>query len=139
MQKNIIFHYAALLSCLLITGACFLPWIHINSINQTLTGYNVTKFPSGAYYGKAGIIITVLASIIFLLNLWKSKSARSINLFICALLVAYAIRTYIIFTGSLFEGEVKIYAGMYAVVLLAFIILICGLFPRLYVQKATDQ
>ena len=135
MQKNILFHYTALISCILIIISCFIPWVHFNSINQTFTGYNVAKFASGVYYGKAGVIITVLASMIFLLNLWKSKSARNINLFICALLVAYAIRTYIIFTGSLFAGDVETYPGIYLIVLLAFVLLICALFPRQYDQK----
>ena len=138
MQKNIVFHYTALISCILIVVSCFIPWVHFNSTNQTFTGYNVTKFASGVYYGKAGMIITVLACLIFLLNLLKNKSARSINLFICALLVAYAIRTYIIFTGSLFEGDVETYSGMYMVVILAFVILICALFPRQYEQKTNS-
>ena len=110
-------------------AVCFMPWVHYNSIDQTFTGYNVTKFATGVYYGKAGIIITGFAIIILMLNLLKGTVAKNANLFVCALLVAYTIRTYILFTGSLFEGQVEKYAGIYLIVVLSIVLLVCGLFP----------
>ena len=52
-------------------------------------------------------------------------------MFLCALLVAYTLRTYVIFTGSLFDGEVTKLAGIYLIVFLSFVMVICSVFPYL--------
>ncbi len=129
MQKNSFFYYALLISCILIIITCFVPWVHYNSINKTFSGFNVTRFVTGVYYGKAGIFITVFAAVIFLLALLKNKTAQKISLFISALLFAYTIRTYILFTGSLFDGEVTKLAGIYLIVVFSFVMLLCSMFP----------
>ena len=128
-MQNKYFHYVALITCIALIAVCFMPWVHYNSIDQTFTGYNVTKFATGVYYGKAGIIITGFATLILILKLLKGTVAKNANLFVCALLVAYTIRTYILFTGSLFEGQVIKYAGIYLIVVLSVVLLVCGLFP----------
>jgi hypothetical protein len=130
MQKNLFFHYTALISCIALIAVCFMPWTHYNSINETFTGYHVTRFVTGNYYGRAGIIITGCVVIIFLLNITPKIMAKRVNLFLCALLVGYTIRTYTIFTSALFEGEVTKYAGIYLIVVLSLILLVCSAFPK---------
>src|SRR5688572_33125803 len=107
--------YTGIAACIGIIIACFMPWTHYNSINETFTGFRVTKFPSGTTYGKAGYIISTLAVIILILFIIPQNWAKKVNLFFAGFLVAYSIRTYIIFTSSLFKGEVETYAGMYLV------------------------
>ncbi len=124
-------HIIGLTACAAIIGACFLPWCHYNNINETFTGFHVTRFSTGNYYGKAGKIITIFSLIIFLLMLIKKVWAKRINLFLAASLFAYTIRTYIIFTSALFEGEVDKKIGIYLIVLLSAIILITAAFPKL--------
>lgn len=125
MPKNF-FQYASLILCIAMVAVCFIPWVHYNSINETFTGYHVTRFVTGVYYGRAGLIITVCTVIIFLLNLLKNTAAKTASLFICALLFAYTIRTYILFTGSLFDGEVTKLPGIYLIVFLSAAILVCS-------------
>ena len=91
---------------------------------------NVTKFAAGNYYGKAGIPISIMTGIILLFILIPALWAKRVNLFLAALLFAYCIRTYIVFTSALFEGEVEKYAGIYLIVLLSFIILLASVFPK---------
>ena len=122
-------HYTGLLACIAIVGACFLPWTHYNNINETFTGYHVTRFSTGNYYGRSGIVITIMTGIIFLFMLLPYIWAKRINLFLAALLFAYCIRTYIIFTSALFEGEVDKKPGIYLIILLSFIILVASVFP----------
>ncbi len=139
-MQNKYFHYAALITCIVLIAVCFMPWVHYNSIDKTFSGYNVTKFATGVYYGKAGIIITGFATVILILNLLKGTVAKNANLFVCALLVAYTFRTYILFTGSLFEGQVVKYAGIYLIVVLSIVLLVCGLFPKTDTrQKITEK
>lgn len=120
-------------------AVCFMPWVHYNSIDKTFSGYNVTKFATGVYYGKAGIIITGFCVVILILNLLKGTVAKNANLFLCALLVAYAFRTYILFTGSLFEGQVIKYSGIYLIVVLSIVLLVCALFPRTDSKSKTTE
>ena len=128
-KKNI--HYLAIVATLAIIATCFIPWVHYNNIDVTFNGYNVKKFATGVYYGRAGIIITIFAAISLLFTLMQSMVAKRVNMFLCALLVAYTLRTYVIFTGSLFDGEVTKLAGIYLIVILSFVMVICSVFPYL--------
>lgn len=129
MHKNF-FHYASLVLCIALVIVCFIPWVHYNSINETFSGYHVTRFVTGVYYGRAGLVITIFSAIIFLLNLLQNTAAKTVSLFLCALLFAYTIRTYILFTGSLFEGEVTKLPGIYLIVFISAAILVCSAFTK---------
>ncbi len=133
-----IIHWVGIVSIISLIVVCFIPWTHYNSINETFTGFHVNRFTTGNYYGKAGIPITVFASVILLLMLVPKTWAKRINLFVAAVLFAYAIRTYIIFGSALFEGEVVKLPGIYLVVVLSFIILVSTLFPKVEIGK-TDE
>jgi hypothetical protein len=65
--------------------------------------------------------------------LTPKRLAKRANLFLSALLFAYCIRTYIIFTSALFEGEVEKLAGIYMIVLLSTVIMLSTLFPKMKV------
>jgi hypothetical protein len=131
MNYKKIIQYIAIISCIALIATCFIPWVHYNSINTTFTGYNVTRFSTGVYYGRAGLIITIFTSLSFLLTILPYAVPKRINMFVCALLFAYSIRTYVLFTGSLFDGEVVKLAGIYLIVSLSLVILICSVFPNL--------
>ena len=126
-----ILHYIGLIVCLAFIGTCFLPWVHYNNINETFSGFHVTKFATGNYYGKAGKLISIFCSIIFILILIPKLWAKRLNLFMAAFLFAYAIRTYIIFTSALFEGEVEKKIGIYLVLILSSILMVCVCFPKM--------
>ena len=129
-------HWVGIISCIGIIATCFIPWVHYNNINETFTGFHVLRFTTGNYYGRAGVPVTVLAGTILLLILVPKTLAKRVNLFLAALLFAYTIRTYIIFTSALFEGEVEKYAGIYLIIILSFVILITTLFPKLNIEKS---
>ncbi|MEP6712573.1 MAG: hypothetical protein ABJA37_09165 [Ferruginibacter sp.] len=128
---NKLLSYTGIIACLALIGACFMPWVHYNNINETFTGFHVTKFTTGNYYGKAGITITVMTGIILIGMVLPKVGLKRLNLFMGALLVAYCIRTYIIFTSALFEGEVAKLPGIYLVVILPFIIMVSAIFPNI--------
>ncbi|MEO7524561.1 MAG: hypothetical protein ABIT58_10725 [Ferruginibacter sp.] len=124
-------YYSGIVAAVAIIISCFLPWVHYNNINTTFNGFNVTKFATGNYYGKAGIPISILAAISLILMLLPRIWAKRTNLFVAALLFAYCIRTYIIFTSALFEGEIEKKAGIYLVIIMSVIILVGSLFPKM--------
>ena len=126
---------AAIITCLLLIATCFIPWVHYNSINETFTGFHVTKFSTNVYYGKAGKIIASLAIINFICTIIPSLFLKRLNMFTTALLFAYCIRTYVLFTGSLFDGQVEKYAGIYLIVLLSLAMVVFSVFPSLEEEK----
>lgn len=95
-----------------------------------MTGFRVHRFPNGTYYGKAGNIILPLTVLITLFMLVPKIWAKRANLFLASFLVAYSIRTYVIFTSSLFEGEVTKKVGIYFVATLPLLMLLSSIFPR---------
>mgnify|MGYP000373141824 CR=1 FL=1 len=124
-------------SCIALVLNCFMPWVYVQSINDTFTGFHVTRFPSGTYYGRAGIFISILTAIIFIFMLIPVLWAKRANLLLAALLFAYSIRTYIIFTSALFENEIVKKPGIYLQMILAFFILVASAFPTTQEKQAS--
>ena len=126
-----VIHYTGITACFLLIGTCFMPWVHYNNINETFTGFHVIRFSTGNYYGRAGIIVSFFATIILVFILVPKVWAKRANLFLAAMLFAYCIRTYIIFTSALFEGEVDKKAGIYLIIIFSFILLVASVFPKI--------
>ncbi len=112
-----------------------MPWVHINVINETITGFHVPVFQSKTTYGKAGIPITIFTSIILLLMLVPRIWAKRVNLFIAALLLAYCVRVFILFTGYTFEGEITVKPGAYLVLVFSLLIMLSAIFPTGVMQN----
>ncbi len=130
MQKNIFFHYLSLLCCIAIVAVCFMPWVHYNNINETFTGFHVRRFVTGNYYGRAGIIVCALVAIVFLCTLLPYRFGKRVSLFVAAVLVAYSISKYTIFTSALFPDEIIIYPAIKLLVALSFVLLVAVAFPK---------
>src|SRR5690606_12181737 len=113
LRFNNLIHWAGLASCALLIIACFLPWVYFNSIDTTFTGFKVIEFPNGTYYGKAGNIILPITAFILIFMLVSKVWAKRVNLFLASFLLAFSIRSYIVFTSSLFDGEVDKKIGIY--------------------------
>lgn len=115
--------------------SCFLPWTYYNSLQETFTGFHVVQFANGNYYGKAGKVITILTSLALVLMFVNKVWAKRVNLFIAGVVFAYVIRTYIIFTSSLFPGEVTKKPGIYLVLIFSIFFLVSTLFPKVDEKK----
>lgn len=75
--------------------SCFLPWAYYPDLNKTFTGF----FSENNIYGKPGKVFIALASLGIVFFLVKRVWAKRLNFFVCAVIVAYAFRTFIIFSG----------------------------------------
>ncbi len=134
-MRTKIFRIAGALACVALIITCFIPWVHYNSVNLTFNGVNVIPFDTGNYYGKAGYPIITLTVVIFLLMFVNRIWAKRLNLFLNALLIAYTIRTYIIFTSALFINEVDKKAGIYLVLILPVIMMVGCLSAEVKAKK----
>ena len=79
----------------LLVIACFLPWTYHPDLQKNFTGF----FSEENVYGKPGkvfLVLAIIASIFFYLpKVW----AKRWNLLITALTTAYAIKSFILFSG----------------------------------------
>ncbi len=123
------FHFAAIFLALALIASCFIPWTYYPDIDVTFNGFNVERFATGNYYGKAGYAITVLSILILGLILVPKLWAKRVNIFVSALLFAYCLRTYIIFSSGLVEGDVEKKTGIYLVVLFSTLLMVSCVFP----------
>jgi len=112
-------------AAVLLVIACFLPWTFHPDLNKTFNGF----FSEGDNYGKPGktfIVLTILAVIFYLVpKVW----AKRWNLLITALTVAYAIKSFILFSGC-YRGicpEKKM--GLWLMLIASVIMIAMAVFP----------
>lgn len=127
--------FLGLFAAFMLLLSCFLPWTSYPYVNLTFNGFNVERFVTGNYYGKAGYPIVILTTITALLFLVQKLWAKRVAVFISALLFAYIIRTYIIFTSGLVEGDVIKHVGIYLLVISSASLFISSLFPYMPLQE----
>jgi hypothetical protein len=109
---------------------CFLPWTYHADIDKTFTGF----FSERNMYGKPGkfFVFFGIASIILLMleKLW----AKRIHIFLSGVLVAYAIKTYTLYTScyNAYCPEKKY--GIYMMLMCTIVLLIASIFPNMKVK-----
>ena len=114
-------------ACLLMVVACFMPWAYYADIKETFTGFYSFK----NNYGKPGKFLTLFAVIAFILMYLPKVWAKRINLFVCAVSLGYAIKSYILFTScyNAYCPEKK--AGIFLMLVMAVLMLLAAIFPDL--------
>jgi hypothetical protein len=87
--------WIGVIALILLVSSCFFPWTYYPDLEKTFTGF----FSENNLYGKPGKVFIVLASLALVLFLLNRVWAKRLNFFVCALIVAYAFRTFIIFSA----------------------------------------
>lgn len=92
-------HWIGLAACLTLIVSCFFPWTYHADINQSFTGF----YSYDNHYGKPGKFLIFFAVLVLILMLLPKIWAKRTNLFVCALTLAYAVKTFILF-GSCYNN-----------------------------------
>lgn len=136
-----VLNWIGLVACVALIISCFLPWAYYddvtipNAAQRTFTGF----YSYQNNYGKPGkflVIIAILALACMLLpKIWAKRS----NLFICAIGVGYAIKSYILFTScyNAYCPEKKI--GIYLILVTTIVMLIASAFPDLKLPPTENK
>lgn len=126
-----IFNKIGLIACITLVISCFLPWAYYADLDKTFTGF----YSEQNCYGKPGYFLIMLTVLIFIFMLLPKIWAKRANLFISALAVGYAIKTYILFTScyNAYCPEKKI--GIYLMFISTITILVASAFPDLQLEK----
>ncbi|HMJ46541.1 MAG TPA: hypothetical protein VK498_04395 [Ferruginibacter sp.] len=117
------FKWIGILTAIILIVICFLPWTYHADIGKTFTGFYSEK----NNYGKPGkfLVFFGLLSLVFFLadKVWAKRTL----LFLSGIMVAYAIKTYILFTScyNAYCPEKK--AGIYIMLLCTVVILVVSI------------
>ncbi|MES2431502.1 MAG: hypothetical protein V4556_11220 [Bacteroidota bacterium] len=126
-----ILHWLGLAACITLIISCFLPWAYYADINTTFTGL----FSYDNRYGRPGKLLILLTTIIFVFMLLPKVWVKRANLFICALCVGYAIKSFILFKAcyKAYCPDIKI--GLYLMIISSVVMLAAAVLPDLKLEK----
>lgn len=130
-------HWIGLAACLTLIISCFLPWAYyadpqiVHEAGRTFTGF----YSFHNQYGKPGKFLVMLGALTFICMLLPKIWAKRTNLFICALLVAYAVSKFIKF-GSCYNNYCpqKLF-GLYLMLACTVIMLLASIFPNVTLSE----
>lgn len=136
-----ILHWAGLTACVLLIISCFMPWAYfadphiVNESERTFTGF----YSYGNNYGRPGKLLVMIGVIVLILMLLPKIWAKRTNLFVCALAVGYAVKTYILFVScyNAYCPEKK--AGIFIMLTATIVMLIASVFPKLQLKPADTK
>lgn len=115
--------------------ACFLPWTYHPDVHKTFTGF----FSEQNVYGKPGKLLIALGvpAIVFFAipRVW----AKRWNLLVTALLVAFAIRSFLIFSGCYNGICPSRQAGIWLMLICSVLMLLMAVFPDVKVKSDTAE
>jgi hypothetical protein len=118
-------------AALLLVAASFMPWAYFPDLGKEFTGF----FSEENRYGRPGEFLTFLCIIMIGLFAIPKVWAKRTNLVVAAITLAFAIRSYLLFTGC-YRGicpEKRV--GIFLVLLAAAITMAASLLPDLPVKQ----
>ena len=124
-------------ACILLFISCFMPWAyyadaHIsNEAERTFTGF----YSFGNNYGKPGKMLVGIGAIALVLMLLPKIWSKRTNLFVCALGVGYAVKSFVLYTScyNAYCPEKK--AGIFLMLISTIVMLIASAFPPLELKQ----
>ena len=117
--------WIGVLAFVMLVVVSYQPWVYIASMNITVTGVRAV----GTNFGKPALISIFLGLIATVLFIVPYAAAKRINLFVCALNLAWAVRNFVILSTCR-EGDCPDkQPGLYLMIAACLIMLLASLFP----------
>ena len=124
-------NHIGILAALGLIISCFLPWVYIETIHANITGLNAEN----TNFGRPGLINIILASVSVFLFLIQKIWSKRLNLLICAFIVAWSVRNFLLVTQcNMGECPIK-KPAIYASILFSFLLLLMSMLPKLEIVK----
>ena len=82
-------------AALLLIGACYLPWAYYPELQKEFTGF----FSENNAYGRPGKFFIFFCGIAIILFLIPRIWAKRTNIFVGAIILAFAIKSFILYTA----------------------------------------
>ena len=122
-------------ACLLLIAVCFMPWTYHADLQKSFTGF----FSEKDAYGKPGKFITFFCLASFFLIMAQKIWAQRVLLFVAGTLMAYSIKTYILYTSCYNAYCPDKKAGIYLLLVLSIIIFASALFSDVKISSAEKR
>ncbi len=122
-------------ACVLLIAVCFMPWTYHADLQKNFTGF----FSEKDAYGKPGKFIVFFCLVSFALLIVKKVWAQRVLLFVAGTLLAYSIKTYILYSScyNAYCPEKK--AGIFLLVACSIIIFAASLFSDIKVAPVEKK
>ncbi|MEP7258514.1 MAG: hypothetical protein ABI687_09000 [Flavitalea sp.] len=114
--------------------ACFLHWTWHPDLHKYFTGF----YSEENVYGKPGYVLIFFALICSALYLTPRVWAKRLNIFICCFLLAYAIKSFILFSGC-YHGICPVrQTGLWIVLSTSLLMMLAAVLPDLSVKPKAE-
>ncbi len=127
-----IIHWLGIAAGILLIVSCFLPWGYYADVKETFTGF----YSHDNIYGKPGKLLVILAVVTLVFMVLPKIWAKRTNLFLTALGVGYAIKTYVLFSSCYNAYCPEMKAGIYIMLASSAVLLIASVFPQMTIKNA---
>ena len=118
-------------AAVLLIVSCFLPWTFYPDLDKHFTGF----FSEENRYGKPGVLFTGFAILGIVFFLIPKVWAKRWNLLVGALTLAWAIRSFILFSGCYKAICPKKEIGLWLMLFASGLILLMSFFPDLRLKQ----
>ncbi|MBL7699962.1 MAG: hypothetical protein JNK79_17475 [Chitinophagaceae bacterium] len=117
--------WIGIVACLTLVVSCFTNWTWYPDLHKYFTGF----VSEGNIYGKPGKLFTGLAFIAIIFFLIPKIWAKRWNVLFCVFIIAYAIKTFILFSGC-YQGVCpEKQPGIWVMLFSSIVIFLCALLP----------
>lgn len=116
---------------ILLVIAGFLPWTYHPDLNKNFTGF----FTENNVYGKPGNVFVVLSIITIVFFAIQRVWAKRWNMFINALVLSYAIKSFIMYSGCYRGICPDKLAGLWIMLASAVLMMVMALFPDIKLKE----
>ena len=128
-------HWLGIMACITLIVSCFLPWVYYADINQTFTGF----YSYQNQYGRPGKLLLTFGTVTLIFMLLSKTWAKRANLFICAMILAYAIKTYILFSSCYNNYCPQKLFSIYLMVFCTVLMLVASIFPKMNMKEGKKE
>ena len=118
-------------AAIMLVIAGFLPWTYHPDLNKNFTGF----FTENNVYGKPGYVFVWLSIITIVFFAIQRVWAKRWNMFICALVLAYAIKSFIMYSGCYRGICPDKLAGLWIMLASAALMMAMALFPDIKLKE----
>jgi hypothetical protein len=128
-----ILSWMGIAACITLIISCFLPWAYFadnhiaNEAEKTFTGF----FSYQHKYGKPGKFLVFFTACILVFTFLQKVWAKRTNLFLGGILLAYAVKSYILYTSCYMAYCPEKKLGVYMMLFSAVVIFIAAVFPNM--------
>ncbi len=122
-----------ILAAIVLVLSSFMHWAWYPDLEEYFTGF----YSYNSNYGRPGRYLMMFATVAVIMFLIPRIWAKRINMFLNVLILAYAIKTFILFSGC-YKGICPVrQIGMWIMLFSSAVMLLSALFPTLKVKSAS--